>query len=92
MIKSFKHKGLQRFFETGNTKGIQGAHVKKLRLRLAVLDTASSLEEVDTPGFKLHQLKGDRETFYSIRVSGNWRITFKFEDSDVYIVNYEDYH
>jgi proteic killer suppression protein len=92
MIKSFKHKGLKLFFETGKTKGIQPAHAKKLRLRLAVLDEAQKIEEIDTPGFKLHTLKGDREEIWSISVNGNWRITFKFKDGDVYIVNYEDYH
>jgi proteic killer suppression protein len=92
MIKSFKHKGLKLFFETGNAKGIQPAHAKKLRLRLAVLNEAQSVEEIDTPGFKLHPLKGDRGNIWSITVSGNWRVTFTFEDGDVYIVNYEDYH
>lgn len=92
MIKTFKHKGLKLFFETGNTKGIQPVQAKKLRLRLAVLDEAQSMEDIDTPGFRLHRLKGDREEIWSITVSGNWRVTFKFEDGDVYIVDYEDYH
>ena len=92
MIKSFIHKGLKKFYESGNTKGIQFEHVKKIRMRLSALDTASCIEDLQLPGFNLHQLKGERSEIYSIKVSGNWRITFRFEDGDVYIVNYEDYH
>jgi proteic killer suppression protein len=92
MIKSFKHKGLQDFFETGSTAGIQSAHRKKLRIRLAALDTATVLQDLDLPGFRLHPLKGKMQDLWAIDVSKNWRITFKFSDGDVYIVNYEDYH
>jgi len=92
MIKSFTHKGLKKFYESGSTKGIQSEHTKKIRMRLSALDTAYSIEDLELPGFYLHKLKGERNTIYSIRVSGNWRITFRFEDGDVYIVNYEDYH
>ena len=92
MIKSFKHKGLQRYFETGNTSGIQSAHVKKIRMRLTALHTATILEDLDLPGFRLHKLKGKMVDIWAIDVSGNWRITFKFNQGDVYIVNYEDYH
>lgn len=92
MIKSFKHKGLQKFFETGNVKGIQPAHEKKLRLRLAALDTATTISDIDLPGFRLHALKGKLQDLWAIDVSKNWRITFKFQDGDVFIVNYEDYH
>jgi len=67
-------------------------HAKKLRIRLAVLDNAMKLDDIDTPGFRLHPLRGDREGIWSVTVSGNWRITFRFEEGDVYIVNYEDYH
>jgi toxin HigB-1 len=92
MIKTFKHKGLKTFFETGNTKGIQSIHSKKLKMRLIALDTAFEIEDINLPGFNLHQLQGDKEGIWSIRVNGNWRITFRFENGDVYIVNYEDYH
>lgn len=92
MIKSFRHKGLQRFFETGHTSGIQHKHVKKLRLQLAALNTAASIEDVNRPGFKLHSLKGRQKDRWSIWVSGNWRLTFEFVDSDVYVLDYEDYH
>lgn len=92
MIKSFKHKGLEKFYQTGNKKGIQASHSNKLRMQLAALDTAQSLEDVDIPGYRLHQLSGDRKSIWSITVNGNWRITFKFSDGNVFIVNYEDYH
>ena len=92
MIKSFKHKGLQIFFETGNTRGIQSNHVSKLRLQLAALDTATNIDDIDIPGYRLHKLKGSRKNIWSITVNGNWRITFNFTDGNVYIVNYEDYH
>lgn len=92
MIKSFKHKGLQLFFDSGNTKGIQAKHAQKLRMQLAALDTAHIIEDMDIPGYKLHQLKGQRKDTWSITVNGNWRVTFEFENGDAYIVNYEDYH
>lgn len=92
MIKSFKHKGLQAYFETGSKKGIQAKHATKLRMQLAALDTAQSIEDMDIPGYRLHPLKGKRKNIWSITVNGNWRITFEFEHGDAYIVNYEDYH
>lgn len=92
MIKSFKHKGLESFFNTGSTRGIQAKHAHKLRMQLAALDTASSIGDLDIPGYRLHTLKGDKKGTWSITVSGNWRVTFKFTDGNVYIVNYEDYH
>ena len=92
MIKSFKHKGLQKFYETGNTSGIQPAHSKKLRMRLAALDTAVIIDDIDLPGFRLHPLKGKMQGFWAIDVSKNWRITFQFIEGDVYIFDYEDYH
>ena len=92
MIKSFKHKGLQKFYETGNTAGIQQGHSIKLRIRLVAMDTATNLKDLDLPDFRLHQLKGKMRDLWAINVSKNWRITFKFSEGDVYIVNYEDYH
>ena len=92
MIKSFKHKGLKSFYEAGSTAGIKPSHRNKLRLQLTALDTATCIEDMDIPGFHLHSLKGTRKGIWSISVSGNWRITFKFEDGNAYIVNYEDYH
>ena len=92
MIKSFKHKGLRRFFETGSLAGIQASHANRLRIQLAALDTAPTIDDMDVPGFRLHPLKGDRTGLWSITVNGNWRVTFEFIDGHAYIVNYEDYH
>ncbi len=92
MIKTFKHKGLRKFFESGSLAGIQPEHKQKLRMRLIALHTASSIEDMDIPGWRLHNLKGDREGLWAINVSGNWRIVFEFRDGNAYIVNYEDYH
>ena len=92
MIKSFKNKGLQKFYETGIISGIQPAHKNKIRIRLAALDTATILDDMNIPGFRLHPLKGDMKGLWAIDVSKNWRITFRFVDGDVFIVNYEDYH
>ncbi len=92
MIKSFKHKGLKRYFDTGSTSGIQSKHERKLRMQLAAVDTAIEIDDLNLPGFKLHPLKGNREGIWSITVNGNWRITFEFIDGNAYILNYEDYH
>ncbi len=92
MIKSFRHKGLRRFYEAGSAAGIQAIHKKRLRIQLIALDTATIIEDMNIPGFKLHPLKGNRKGLWSLSVSGNWRITFEFKDGNAYIVNYEDYH
>jgi len=92
MIKPFKHKGLEKFYESGSTKGIQANHTKKLRMQLTALGTAQSIDDMDIPGYRLHQLTGDRRGIWTITVNANWRLTFKFEEGNVYILNYEDYH
>ncbi len=92
MIRSFKHKGLARFFQTGNTAGIQPAHAKKLRLILGRLHAAASPQDMNLPGLRLHELSGKRAGTWAVEVSGNWRITFKFSGNDAEFVNYEDYH
>ena len=92
MIKSFKHKGLKKYFQTGSVAGIQAKHQRKLRMQLAAIDTAQKIDDINLPGFKLHPLKGDRDGIWSITVNGNWRITFEFIDGNAYILNYEDYH
>ncbi|KPH93765.1 type II toxin-antitoxin system RelE/ParE family toxin [Pseudoalteromonas sp. SR44-5] len=92
MIKSFKHKGLKKYFQTGSVAGIQAKHQRKLRMQLAAIDTAQEIDDINLPGFKLHPLKGDRDGIWSITVNGNWRITFEFIDGNAYILNYEDYH
>ena len=92
MIKSFRHKGLRRLFETGNASGVQASHAKRLRLQLTALDTAHVVEDLDIPGFRLHPLKGAMKGRWSITVNGNWRVTFEFKDGNVYVLDYEDYH
>lgn len=92
MIKSFRHRGLGRFFESRTARGIQAAHTLKLRLQLAALDTATCIEDMDVPGYRLHQLKGARKGIWSITVNGNWRITFEFSEGNAYSVDYEDDH
>ncbi|HKJ76576.1 MAG TPA: type II toxin-antitoxin system RelE/ParE family toxin [Gammaproteobacteria bacterium] len=92
MIKSFRHKGLKRFYETGSTSGIQSGHAKRLRMQLAALDTATVVDDVDIPGFRLHPLKGRSKGRWAIAVSGNWRLTFEFRDGNAYVLDYEDYH
>ena len=92
MIKSFKHKGLERFYKSGSTSGIQTSHAKKLRMQLAALDTAQTIDDIDIPGYRLHPLKGTRSGFWSITVSANWRLTFRYTGGNIYILHYEDYH
>ena len=91
MIKSFRHKGLQQFFETGRTTKIQPKHSKALRFRLELLNRVENLSTLPLQ-LKLHPLKGKQQGRWAISVSGNWRLTFEFKDGDVYILNYEDYH
>jgi proteic killer suppression protein len=92
VIKSFRHKGLGRFYETGVKSGIQSKHAGRLRLQLAALDTAHKIDDMDIPGYRLHLLKGKLKGRWSIWVSGNWRLTFEFKDGNVHILDYEDYH
>lgn len=92
MIKSFRHKGLRMLFETGSTAGVQAMHAQRLRMQLAALDTAQTVDDMDIPGFRLHPLKGRLLGRWSIVVSGNWRLTFEFRDGNAYVLDYEDYH
>ena len=92
MIVSFRHKGLESFYLSGTTRGIQSAHASKLSRILAALDVASSPNELNHPGYKLHPLKGDLGGHWSIWVNGNWRVTFRFVGVNVELVDYQDYH
>ena len=92
MIKSFSHKGLEKFFLTGSKAGIQARHANQIRLILAQLNQAKTIEDMNICSLKLHELKGDRKGIWSVTVQANWRITFRFQDGDAEIVNYEDYH
>jgi len=92
MIKSFEHKGLKKFFTTGSIKGIQAIHADRLYSLLLVLNAMTQIEDLNAPSFRLHPLKGNKKGLWSITVQANWRITFKFENGDVYVVDYVDYH
>jgi proteic killer suppression protein len=92
MILSFKHKGLEKFFQTGQKSGIQLKHVNRLQLILGRLNASTSPEDMNLPGLFLHQLSGKRVGTWSVRVSGNWRVTFRFTAEHAEVVDYEDYH
>ena len=92
MIKSFAHKGLELFFLTGNKAGIQPQHANRIRLILAQLQQARTIDDLHIPTLRLHELKGDRKGAWSVTVQANWRITFRFAEGDAEVVDYEDYH
>ena len=92
MITSFKHKGLERFFTTGSKAGIQPNHAERLRLILGRLNASTDPKDMNLPGLDLHELRGDRKGTWSVKVSGNWRVTFTFVGKNAENVNYEDYH
>jgi proteic killer suppression protein len=92
MIQSFRHKGLAKFFATGSRGGIQAVHADRLGLILAALNAAVAPGDMGLPGLKLHPLKGTRRGTWSVSVSGNWRVTFRFSGKDAVDVDYEDYH
>ncbi|HEY85002.1 MAG TPA: peptidase [Chloroflexi bacterium] len=92
MIKTFIHKGLEDFFFDGSLRKIQPKHSKKLALILDLLDAAASAGDMNFPGSRLHLLEPKQDKVWAVKVSGNWRVTFRFEDGDAYDVNYVDYH
>lgn len=92
MIRSFRHKGLQAYFESGTKAGIQPAHSKRLRLQLAKLNAAKGPEDMALPGWRLHSLSGDLRGHWAVWVDQNWRMIFTFEDGDAVLVDYRDYH
>ncbi|MDO5638375.1 MAG: type II toxin-antitoxin system RelE/ParE family toxin [Neisseria sp.] len=92
MIKSFQHKGLEKFFTTGSKAGIQAAHAAKLNILLTSLHAAADAAQMDMPGWNLHPLTGNLKGHYSVKVNGNWRLTFRFDGNDAEIVDYQDYH
>lgn len=92
MIQTFKNKALERLFKEGNAKGIPKELEKRIRVRLEVIDAAQIIDDLKIPGYDLHQLKGDRQGTWSIKVSGNWRITFKFKNNNASDIDLEDYH
>ncbi|MDO8465969.1 MAG: type II toxin-antitoxin system RelE/ParE family toxin [Gallionella sp.] len=92
MIKSFAHKGLEKFFKTGSKSGIQAAHESRLSAQLAKLDSAKSPQDMSLPAWRLHPLKGMLKGYWAVSVSGNWRLTFRFVGQDAEVVDYQDYH
>lgn len=92
MIASFKHKGLERFFNTGSKAGIQPQHAERLRLILGRLNVSTNIRDVNLPGLDLHELRGDQKGTWSVKVSGNWRVTFTFVGKNALDIHYEDYH
>lgn len=92
MIRSFRHKGVETYFRTGKTSGIQAKHAPRLRLQLMMLDKAGGPNDMAAPGWKLHPLKGKLANHWAVWVSGNWRLTFTFRNGDAELVDYQDYH
>ena len=91
MIKSFRHKGIERFFREGSKAGIQPQHAKRLRLQLGRLDGARSAADMDLPGWRWHKLTGDLSGHWAVWVDKNWRLTFAFEGNDAVLIDYQDY-
>jgi proteic killer suppression protein len=92
MIRNFRHKGLETFFFSGKAKGINPNHAARLHVRLDAMNAATDLEQLNQPGWRLHELSGDRKGTWSLTVTGNWRLTFQFAEQDCWEVDYEDYH
>jgi proteic killer suppression protein len=92
MIRSFRHAGVERFFKTGSKAGIQPKHADKLSIQLFALNRAKSAQDMNAPGWELHPLAGSLRGHWSIKVNGNWRLTFAFEEEDAILVDYQDYH
>jgi len=92
VIKSFRHAGVEKFFKTGSKAGIQPSHATKLQIQLTALDAAKEPVDMNVAGWNFHELAGDKKGRYSIKVNANWRLTFKFEDQNAILVDYEDYH
>jgi proteic killer suppression protein len=92
VIKTFQHKGLQAFFETGSRAGIQPHHAPRLARQLRRLDESAGPADMNVPGWKMHSLGGDLAGHYAVWVNGNWRLTFTFDGADAVLVNYQDYH
>lgn len=92
MIVGFRHKGLEALYRDNSKKGVQPAHAPKLIRILGVLDVAQGPADIAIPSFRAHELKGDLAGHWSVWVNGNWRVTFRFIDQDVELVDYQDYH
>ena len=92
MIKSFKHKGLKKFYYDGDRKGVNVKHAQRLGRILDRMDASMEPQDMNLPSFQLHELQGKEKGTWAVSVSGNWRVTFKFEGDDAVFVDYRDYH
>jgi toxin HigB-1 len=92
VIRTFRHRGLEKFFLTGSKAGIQPKHEARLRIQLTTLNLASTPQDVNRDGWDWHPLKGDLKGDWSVTVNGNWRLIFAFEGEDAILVDYRDYH
>jgi proteic killer suppression protein len=92
MIRRFRHRGLERFFRSGDTRGISPQHAARLRRLLTSLNASTGLAGMNLPGYRLHRLRGDREGQWAVAVSGNWRLVFRFQGEDAIDVDLVDYH
>ena len=92
MIKSWQHKGLEKFYQAGSKAGILPEHAKRLKYLLQLLNAARGPERMNLPGHDFHLLKGHLKGFYSVAVRANWKLIFKFDGEDAILVNYLDYH
>lgn len=92
MIKSFRHAGIEKFFLSGSKAGIQASHADKLNIQLTTLNRAKAPSDMAAPGWNLHPLHGNLKEHWAVKVSGNWRLTFRFEGENAILVDYQDYH
>ena len=92
MIRSFRHAGIEKFFRSGSKAGIQASHADKLNIQLTTLNRSKGPPDMAAPGWNLHPLHGNLKGHWAVKVSGNWRLTFRFEDGDAMLVDYQDYH
>jgi toxin HigB-1 len=92
VIKTFRHRGIEKFFRSGSKAGIQAKHEARLRILLTTLNLASTPLDMNRPGWDWHALKGDLRGHWSVSVSGNWRLTFSFDGEDAILVDYLDHH
>ena len=92
MIKSFRHRGIEKFFTTGSKAGIQPSHAAKLSVQLFQLNRAKTPRDMDAPGWDLHHLRGDLNGHWTVKANGNWRLTFAFEGENAVLGDFQDYH
>ena len=92
MLRTFRHRGLKRLFENDNPRGVRADQLGRIRDVLAHLDEAQRPADLDLPGYRLHSLRGDMKGHWSVTISGNWRVVFRFQDGDAYDVDLVDYH